>query len=273
MKLRSLFSIPVLLLLLTAAAVPAAFAGKAAPVRTFQQILESGTLRVGVSLFTPWTLKDKNGKLTGSEIDVAKKLATDMGLKPQLKLYVWEKLIPALNNGEIDIIIGGMAITPQRALKVNFSQPYASSGISLATNLEATRHIGSLEELNNKKTRIAVIAATVSENIARRIFDKASLVVFKKSETAKKALLAGKVHAYLESKPLPRFIALEHPEKVDVPLSGPLLEYKTGFAINQGDADFLSFLNAWITSRKADTWLKATHDYWFKSLKWRQHTQ
>ena len=235
----------------------------------FNKVLEDGILRVGVSLFTPWTMKDKNGELVGFEIDVAKKISKDMGVTPKLISYDWGKLIPALNEGKIDIIIAGMAITPKRALKVNFSLPYATSGISLATNIELTKNINSVEELNSPSIKIGVISATVSESLARRIFDKATISVFQKSKVAEDAIITGKIHVYMESKPIPRFIALERPEKVDVPLSEPLLITKAGFAINKGDADFLSFLNSWIISRKADTWLQSTHDYWFESFKWK----
>jgi len=246
-----------------------ASANETASPSSFNKIREKGTLRVGISLFTPWTLKGNNGELVGFEIDVAKKLSKDMGVTPKFISYDWEELIPALKGGQIDIIIAGMAITPQRALKVNFSLPYATSGISLATNIERTKHIKSVEELNRQSIKIGVISATVSEGLAKRIFNKASIMAFKKSNDAEDAIVAGKIHAYLEAKPIPRFIALDHPGKVDVPLSEPLLATKAGFAINKGDPDFLNFLNSWIIARETDTWLKSTHDYWFKSLKWK----
>ena len=138
----------------------------------FKKIRERGILRVGVSPFTPWVFKGKNGKLVGFEIDVAKKLARDMGVSAKFISYDWEKLIPALKGGQIDIIIAGMAITPQRALKVNFSAPYATSGISLATNIKLTKHIKSVEGLNNKAVKIGVISATVSEGLVKRIVIK-----------------------------------------------------------------------------------------------------
>ena len=235
----------------------------------FETITKKGILRVGVALFTPWTFKNKKGKLVGFEVDVAKKLAKDMGVTAQIVSYDWKKLIPALRDGKIDIIIAGMSITPQRALKVNFSMPYATSGISLATHLEGTRHIKSIRELNHRSIKIGVIAETVSEDLARRIFEKAKIVVFQKSSDAEGAIVSGNIHAYMESNPIPRFIALDHPGKVDFPLSKPLLETQTGFAVNKGDQDFLNYLNSWIISRKADTWLTSTHDYWFKSLKWK----
>ena len=80
----------------------------------------------------------ESGELYGFELDVANKLAEDMGVKAELKVYEWDDIIAALVEGEIDIIAGGMAITPARALKVNFTRPYASSGITMATNMSIT---------------------------------------------------------------------------------------------------------------------------------------
>jgi len=48
---------------------------------TLEQVLRRGVLRVGMSTFVPWAMKDKTGKLIGFEIDVATRLAKDMGVK------------------------------------------------------------------------------------------------------------------------------------------------------------------------------------------------
>ena len=259
----------VFFLLIFAGEIQSASANETAARSSIETITKRGVLRVGVSPFTPWVFKDKSGKWVGFEIDVAKKLARDMGVSAQFISYDWEKLIPSLNAGKIDIISAGMAITPQRALKVNFSMPYAISGISLATHIEGTKHIKNVRGLNHRSMKIGVVSETVSEGLAKRIFNKASVIVFKKSKEAEDAIVTGKIHAYLEAKPIPRFIALDHPKQVDVPLSKPLLSTKAGFAVNKGDPDFLNFLNSWIVAREADTWLKSTHDYWFKTLKWK----
>ena len=240
------------------------------PSAKFQSILSTGELKIGVTLFTPWVFKDKNNGFAGFEIDVAKKLAKDMNLKPKFVSYDWNELIPALMSGKIDIIVTGMAITPQRALKINFSQPYATAGINIATNLSLTKDVKGLDELNQSKIKIGVVSETVSEDLAGQIFEKASLVKYKTSKEVEKDLVEGKIHVYLESKPIPQFIALKHPGKIDVPLSRPLLVTKAGFAIQKGDPNFLNFLNSWIIARESDTWLISTHDYWFKSLKWRK---
>lgn len=240
---------------------------------TLESVLTNGKLRVGVSLFTPWTLKNKQGELIGFEIDVAKQLAKDLGVQLELKEFDWEDILPALLKKNIDIIVAGMVITPQRVLKVNFSQPYADSGIGLATNMTLTKKFAGLNDLNQPNVRIAVVAGTVSEDLAKRVFPNATVKSFQKSEKAIEAVTQGTVHGHVEHNPIPTFIALDHPQKVDEPLSKPLLTTKAGFAVNKGDPDFINFLNAWIIARQADAWLTSAHDYWFKSLRWRREVE
>ena len=237
---------------------------------TLNSVLKNRTLRVGVSLFTPWVLKKKNGDLVGFEIDVANQLAKDLGVQLELKEFDWEAIVPALLNKNIDIIVAGMVITPQRALKVNFSQPYADSGIGLATNIALTKDFTSLADLNQSGVKIGVVAGTVAEDVARRVFPNATIQIFQKSEQAVQSVIQGKVHGYVEHDPLPTFLALEHPEEIDEPLSEPLLSTKAGFAVNKGDPNFINFLNAWIIARDADAWLTSAHNYWFESLRWRE---
>ena len=68
----------------------------AASQDVFDQIIKKGEIRVGISIMAPWVMKDKNGKYIGFEIDIAKQLASDMGVKLVLKEYPWNELIPKL---------------------------------------------------------------------------------------------------------------------------------------------------------------------------------
>src|SRR5687767_13025184 len=111
-----------LLLTLSGTAVYAEAAAKiGAEPRSFSQIMTARTLRVGVYPATPYVMKGVDGKFTGAEIDVAERLAKDLGIAAQFRQYEqWEQLVPALQRGEIDIIISGFSITPERALQVYF---------------------------------------------------------------------------------------------------------------------------------------------------------
>lgn len=240
-----------------------------AAARDLQQVLNTGTLRVGVTLFAPWATRGARGEIIGFEVDVARQLAADMGVKAEILPYDLERLIPALESGEIDVIAAGLTITPERAIHVNFSQPYAEGGIALATHMGKTATLAGLDDLNAPERKIAVVEGSVAFELAKRMLPRAGLAPFETVQAASEALLAGEVDAYLEDEPVPTFLALEHPATVDVPMTRPLLASRAGFAVNKGDPDFLAFLNAWIVAREADTWLPSTTNYWFKSLGWR----
>jgi hypothetical protein len=99
-----------------------------------EQALKRGVLRVGMSTFVPWAMKDKTGHLVGFEIDVATRLAKDLGLKVEFVPTQWAGIIPALLTAKFDTIIGGMSVTAERSLKVNFSIPYDYTGMSIVAN-------------------------------------------------------------------------------------------------------------------------------------------
>ena len=236
----------------------------------FYRIQKSGEIKVGVSILAPWVMKDKKGEFIGFEIDVAKQLAKDMGVKVVFKEYQWSKMIPALNKGEVDIIASGLSITPQRALKINYSQPYSSSGYSLVTNLSLTKDFTSIKDLNNEKVYITAVKGTVSADLAKRVFPLAKIDLRKTEEDATSAVGNGSVHAVVSSSPIPEFISIKHPEEVDLPLKDPLLTTKEAFAINKNNQEMLNYLNAWITAHEADNWIESSHKYWFNSLKWQR---
>ncbi len=253
----------------TLALAALAFCGEAA-ARDLQDVLNTGKLRIGVTLYAPWATRGADGKLVGFEVDVAHQLAADMGVEAQIFPYDLDRLVPALESGEIDLIAAGLTITPERALHVNFSAPYAESGVGLATHVERTASVTDVTALDSEAFTIAAVEGSVGAELARRLWPRARVQIFASVESASAALLAGEVHGYVEDEPVPTFLALGNPGVIDVPTGRPLLASPAGFAINKGDGDFLAFLNAWITAREADTWLPTTASYWFESLRWQE---
>jgi polar amino acid transport system substrate-binding protein len=236
----------------------------------FYDIQKKGEIRIGVSVLPPWVMKNKEGKLIGFEIDIANQLAKDMGVKVKFKEYQWNKMIPALKKGEIDIIASGLSITPKRALEINFSRPYASSGYSLVTCLSLTKEFTSIKDLNNEKIYITVVKGTVSADLAKRVFPNAKLDLRETAKEATSAVVNGSVHAFISSSPVPEFVSLKHPDQVDLPLKKPLLTTKEAFAIKKNNQEMLNFLNSWIVAHEADEWIDSSHQYWFNSLKWQR---
>lgn len=231
-------------------------------------ILERGTLRVGIAEFVPWAMRVKRGGHVGYDVDVGVKIARDMGVRAEFKAYEWKDIIAALEQGEVDIIAGGIVVTPQRALRINFTRPIAQSGAGMATNTHMTKDIEALPQLNDPDIVIATVTNTFSEGVARSIFDKAEIHSHAKKDDAEKEILEGRAHAYISSLPAVQFLVMNNSDAIDLPMSDPLVGWAEALAVQKGEQELLNFLNAWVTAREADRWLETTRDYWFSTLDW-----
>lgn len=238
-----------------------------------EQIMKRGTLRVGMDTFKPWAMKDKTGELIGFEIDVATRLAEDMGVKVEFIPTKWAGIIPALLTNKFDIIIGGMGIRPQRNLKVNFTIPYDNSGMSIVANKKYAAWYKKVADFNRKEVTVAARIGTTAAQTAKKFFPKAKLKLFGDEAQAIQEVLNDRAQAMVASAPLPAYTAIKYPDQLYLPVVGTFTKEPIGFAIRKGDVDTLNFMNSWITVVAAEGWLKERKHYWFETKDWEKYIQ
>ncbi len=234
-------------------------------------IKERGVIKVGMDIFQPWAMKDKNGKLIGFEIDVATKLAKDMNIKPEFIPTAWSGIIPALLTKKFDVIIGGMGITEQRKKKVAFTDPYDFSGMGIVAHKKLAAGMNSLEAFNNPEVEIAVKLGTTAATSAKEFFPRAKLRFFDTEPAAYQELRNGKVHAVVSSAPKPAFEAVAYSDILFSPIEGTFTKEPIGFALRKKDEKSIEFFNSWIAENQQ--WLKERHHYWFETRDWAPQIQ
>lgn len=232
-----------------------------------EAIKERGTIRIGLSLFTPWSMRDLNGELVGFELDVGRKLAADMGVEVEFVPTAWDGIIPALVSGNFDVIISGMSITPQRNLTVNFSEPYAYSGVTILANKSMTEGL-SLEDYNSPDVTFSARRGATTAQVIASMFPEANLLLFDEDGAATQEVLNGNAHATMGSEPTPSAEARRYPETLYVPFDQSFQANGEAFAIRKGDPDALNFFNNWIQLNWSNGFLKERNDYWFKGDDW-----
>lgn len=99
--------------------------------------------------FVPMTYREKNGQLTGFDIDLAKAIFKGSGLKVDFQSIDWDMKETELNNQTIDLIWSGYSKTAQRAKRVAFSQPYLTNN-QMIVSLKKTP-IKQLNDLDHRK--------------------------------------------------------------------------------------------------------------------------
>ncbi|MDC5857019.1 MULTISPECIES: transporter substrate-binding domain-containing protein [Vibrio oreintalis group] len=232
------------------------------------KINERGTLRVGMSTFVPWAMRDKQGELIGFEIDVAKRLAKDSGWQVEFVPTAWDGIIPALLAKKFDVIIGGMSITPERSKSVLFSAPYSHSGVQVAANKELAEGFSEFSDFNSRRVKIAARRGAFTVQVARETFPKAKILQFDDDAQAFQEVLNGNAHAVIASSPKPEHEAVKNSDKLFIPFTERLSKGNEAFAVRLGEADKEAFFNQWIQARTQDGWLEQRYEYWFSTLDW-----
>lgn len=252
--------------------IPPAMAGeiqnKLVSESMIEQAMKRGTLRVGMSTFVPWAMTSKSGELIGFEIDVAKRLAQDLGVKVEFVPTKWAGIIPALLTGKFDIIIGGMGIRPDRNLKVNFSIPYDHTGQAIVANKTLAAGFKSIEDFNKPDVTIALRLGSTAVTAVKQYMPRAKMTLFDDEAQAYQEVLNGKAHAVVGSAPTPAFYAIKYPDKLFLPIEGTFTQEPIGFAVRKGDFDTVNYLDNWITVVAAEGWFKERKHYWFGTKDW-----
>ncbi len=232
-----------------------------------EKIKQRGAIKIGLSIFKPWSMRDKNGDLIGFELDVGRKLAEDMGVEAEFVPTSWDGIIPALVSGKFDVIISGMTTTPQRNLTVNFSEPYAFSGLTILANKKMAEGF-TLEDYNSPDVTFAARRGATPATLIAKMFPEAKLLLFDEDGAATQEVLNGNATATMASEPTPSNEARRYPDTLIVPFDDTYNATGEAFAMRKGDPDALNFFNNWINIQWSNGWLEDRNDYWFRGVEW-----
>jgi polar amino acid transport system substrate-binding protein len=134
---------------------------------TLNRVITSGTLRVGMSgNQPPYNVVSRSGDMIGIEVDIATLLAAAMDVELVIVNRPFPQLMDALVDGQVDMVMSGMAITPQRARRVSFVGPHLLSGKSILTNSRALAAIDETEDFDQSNLKLA---ARVSSSASCRM--------------------------------------------------------------------------------------------------------
>lgn len=92
---------------------------------------------VGTSADFPPFEYVENGAFVGFDVDLIKAIAEEMGFEVEIRDMSFDSLIAALVSGNLDIVISGMTITPERGEVVSFSKPYWTADQSVVVRADS----------------------------------------------------------------------------------------------------------------------------------------
>ncbi|UOF92497.1 basic amino acid ABC transporter substrate-binding protein [Fodinisporobacter ferrooxydans] len=205
----------------------------------------SDTIHVAADTTFPPFETEKNGQVTGFDIDMINAIAKQEHLKVDLKTMDFKGLIPALQADQIDVAVAGITIKSSREKVVNFSNAYYKSGLSILVKSNST--VKSLDDLKGK------IVATKKGTSSVDILNKHGGITVKQFDNIDDAyneLENGGAQAVVFDNPVNLNFMSSHK---DVKTVGGLLtgEYY-GIAVRKDNADLLKKINDGLKKIQAD---------------------
>ncbi len=134
----------------------------AAPENLLQKIKSEGTIKFGTEgTYAPFTFHDKDGKLTGFDIEIANEVAKRLGVKAEFIETAWDGIFAGLDAKRFDAIINEVTIRADRLEKYDFSDPYIVSKAVLIVKQD-NDSIKTFADLKDKKS-----AQTLTSNFGK----------------------------------------------------------------------------------------------------------
>jgi polar amino acid transport system substrate-binding protein len=205
---------------------------------TLDQIIQRGTLIVGISLSTPpYGLTDSNMKPAGFDVAVANLLARDLGVKLQVVDQVSQARIPNLTSGKVDILVSSFGITAERAKAVMYSNSiYVDEQMVIAPK---GSNFARLEDLVGK--RVGVTRSTTNDTVITQKAVKGTVIQrFEDDSTTNQALFSGQVDAIVSGVAAANAINKQTDafERKFAVRQSPM-----GIGVRKGDFELLQWLN------------------------------
>jgi len=267
--LRSILGLLASLALALGAGNAALAAGDETASPVLSRIVKSGELRVGMSgNQPPLNAKSRSGELIGLEVDLAMLLANSMGVTAKLVTKPFSELLGALKGGEVDVVMSGMTITPERNLEAAFVGPYFVSGKSILTKSAKLAAIDETSAIDDSSVSLAALKSSTSQRFVELVVPKAALVTVEDYDEGVKLVMADKVDALVADYPICVLSVLRHPDKGLATLVSPLTIEPIGIALPANDALLVNLVQNYLTALQGTGVLEALRARWFEDASW-----
>lgn len=218
-------------------------------------------LRVGTeATYAPFEFMDENAQAIGYDMDIIKAVAAAQGMEVEVRNMGFDALIPSLMTNQIDAAIAAVTITPERAERVDFTEPYYNSGLSVLIRESDQDKYKTLDDLKDA-VLCGQIGTTGAEKAAELSGGNSKSYNYE-SEVFNE-LKTGGCDGAVNDRPVNLYyLATSHAEGI-VEMSEMITSEQYGIAVKKGNQELLDKLNAGLKQIHEDGTFAKIHEKWF----------
>ncbi|MBB5461358.1 MULTISPECIES: transporter substrate-binding domain-containing protein [unclassified Paraburkholderia] len=231
----------------------------AASPSTLQAVLQRGTLRVGDCLtFAPFGFYNKDGQPDGYDVDLAKELAKQMGVKLEVVNTTSANRIPNLQTSKVDVVFCNFTRNLERAKVIEFTTPYVVASEALLVRKNSG--VQSIKDMGGRT--IATVKGSTNGDEVRSLNIPIKIQEYDSSQAAILAVKQGQADAMIEDNNFLAYQAKLDPELAVTNEALVPLEYNA-FGVKAGDQEWLNYLNLFLFNVNASKLNAQLYNKWF----------
>ena len=240
----------------------AALLATAAQARSLDDILSAGELKVGVNPnYPPTAMYNDQNQLVGFDIDIAGKLAAMLGVKATYVTVDPNSRVPFITSGRIDIVMGGMTRTPDRAKLIDFSVPVMTESLG-ALSVEG-KPFKSLSDLDKDTVTLAEVRGTTPIPWIAANLPHAKVILLDNHPDVLRAVAQGRADAVVDDLASLGEVAKTVDAKW-MPLAGHAKEVDWDcIGVNRNDQTLRRWLNVALYSLEQGDFVQQTYKKWY----------
>jgi polar amino acid transport system substrate-binding protein len=221
-----------------------------------------GVLRIGLTPDYPPIVYRDDGALLGVEPELGRMAAEALGRRPEFVELAWEELVPSLERGDIDVIMSGMSITPDRAERVLFTEPYMRVGqVGVIRRTDLVR-LGAPAAIRRPGARVGYVAGTTGEDLVRTELALAESYAFDEVEAGLRSLRAGRIDFFLHDAPTIWRVTMGPGGEELVGLFRPLTDERLAWAVARDAPELKRRLDAILDEWRAANRIEPVLNRW-----------
>lgn len=231
----------------------------AAGASALQGVLQRGTLRVGDCLtFAPFGFYNKDGQPDGYDVDLAKELAKEMGVKLEIVNTTSANRIPNLQTDKVDVVFCNFTRNLERAKEIAFTTPYVVASEALL--VKKSSGIKSVKDMSGRT--IATVKGSTNGDEVRALNIPVKIQEYDSSQAAILAVKQGQADAMIEDNNFLAYQAKLDPDLAVTDEALVPLEYNA-FGVKAGDQQWLNYLNLFLFNVNASKLNAQLYKKWF----------
>ncbi len=214
------------------------------------------------SSYAPFEFTDQSGKLVGFDIDLTEAIAAELGMKVKWMQMPFDGLIPAMLTGQVDMAAASFTVTEERKKRINFSDPYYTSGLTFVIRAADVDKYPNNKSLEGQKlcAQLGSVSAMKAQTISP---DK--VITFNDAYAAYLELQSGGCEAVLNDRPVNQYFlsTVKNPEQSHE-IDEVMDSENMALVVPKNNPELLKKINKALLNLKNNGGYQKVYNKWFK---------